>query len=196
MIQDLQGILPPEQIMEGQPYFFLKDLKDVGSYDIIKKDERGTEFTVGSKDVNNYLNLRNSLKSTTYTLWGTIEDLITQCQASSNPASHIELQYLYIEADSTIKQDVVPSGIRLADGTLTFEEWGANTENFTPTIAESLDGTKVVYAIHLVGGKDSVINMDEIKSWIEFASVSDKNVKLMTHFEYQNLTQSTAYNNE
>lgn len=189
MIQDLKGILPPEQIMTGQPYFFLKDMKDLGSYRELKKDEKGTEFELSSKQVNDYLQLRSAVMNESYTAWGTIETICNLCNTSNNPNAYLGLKHLFVEADATILEEVVPTGIRLADGTLKFKDWTVNGDSPQP-FATSLNGTKVVLRCAL--GGDALLT-DELLAWINYKDTSTLNVKLMCHFEYQDLMNTVAY---
>jgi hypothetical protein len=205
MIQDIIGILPPNEFTQGNRYSFLQDIKNAGDY-TETKDARGTEFMVNSRSVYGNLIVRNmtigakpSVKAIgepdSHTLWNTIRDIITACEAPEtkaiNPACHIALKYLYVEADAAILNDIIPTGIRLADGTLTFTDFTVAGDTTQPRVT-SLDNTKVILRCELGG---SIIQMDELKTWIQFASLSDKNVSLLTHFEYVGLTTSTTYTN-
>jgi hypothetical protein len=205
MIQDIIGILPPNEFTQGNRYSFLQDIKNAGDY-TETKDARGTEFMVNSRSVYGNLIVRNmtigakpSVKAIgepdAHTLWNTIRDIITACETPEteaiNPACHIALKYLYVEADAAILNDIIPTGIRLADGTLTFADFTVVGDSAVDEV-KSIDETKVVFRCHLGG---SLIQMDELKTWIEFANVSNKNISLLTHFEYVNLTTSTTYTN-
>ena len=189
---DLKGILPPEQIMTGQPYFFLKDMKDLGSYRELKKDEKGTEFEVNSKQVNDYLQLRSYVTQSPIELWATIEELCNQCNTSNNPNAYLGLKYLFVEADAAILNEIVPSGIRLSDGTLQFRDWTVNGDSAQP-FSTSLDESKVILRCAL--GGESVLT-DELLTWIAYRDSSTLNIKLLCHFEYQDLMNTVEYNNE
>lgn len=188
---DIMGILPPEQIMTGQPYFFLKDMKDLGSYRKIKKDNKGTEFEVNSKQVSGYLQLRSSVTNdTTLNLWSTIEAICNQSNQSSNTNSYLGLNYLFVEADIAILEEVVPSGIRLADGTLKFRDWTVGEDYLPQPFKQSVDGTKVILRCALGGNP---ILTDELLVWINYRNTSTYNIKLMSHFECINLMETASY---
>lgn len=204
MPQDIKGILPPEEFMLGMRYSFLQDIKNAPSYDE-KKVTSGTEFTVDSKDVYRSLMARNNnianlgapqLTNEAYphNLWQTIENIIATCLSinSMNPDNYLALKYLYVEADAAILDDIVPSGIRLADDTLTFRDWTVDGDSDQP-FATSIDETRVILRCSLGG---SIIEMDELQTWIDYKGTSDKNIVLLTYFEYQDLVATTAYNSE
>jgi hypothetical protein len=199
----IKTILPPEQIMTGAPYFFLKDLKDSGSYKQLSKDARGTQVEVEPQHIEQYLNIRNaqitanpniqiSGEPTTHVLWPTIETLISMCRSSINQSTKIETQYLFIEADAAILDDIVPTGIRNEDGTAVFRDWTVAGDSPQPW-ATSIDETRVVLRCHLGG---AIVNMDELETWINYASTSDKNITLLFNYELQTLLSSAAYNPE
>ena len=185
----IQGILPPEQIMTGQSYFFLKDLKDVGSYKEISKTSRGTEFSVELSDVENYLNLRSFVTQTPLTINGVITDIVNLCKNSFNQNTYLAMKYMFIEADATILQDIIPTGIRLADGTKTFADFTVASDSPVP-FSQSIDNSKVILRCHV--GSD-MVSMDELVAWVEYSETSTKNIKILGLKEHSELLNSAEY---
>lgn len=167
-------------------WFFLTSFKDlVTTYKVIKEvpnkykeiefDEKEFFAVVGSQ-----MNIP---------MWDLILDLAQDIENSSFETPKLQIKDFFIEADNTILEDVIPNGIRLADGQLTFSEFITAGEESVP-FTRSLDGTKVVIKAS-IGGYD--LTHTELLAWNAFKGVSDKNIKFLTYFEMSALTSSSIY---
>lgn len=187
------SILPISHLIHGGKLAYLKsDLPLLFSdYKLIPVNAFSSISTLPVKDIHNYFLLRGEQ------FWEQIISLIHDCIAAPNPDCSIWGIELFIEADPSILEEEVPTGIHLSEvydeegnyqRQKLFSEWGNDGNQ---PLLTSNDGTKVILRTNIGG---TTPDMHEILKFNELRiSNPELNIKLLNSIQLQSLMNSPTY---
>lgn len=191
----MKVILSPELGLTDQPYFWLKDLKDMASYKVVEQNpQTGNKVYISEADLERLISMRNALKSESHTFWDIVS--LVNSSVAVNPSSGVYDIEAWIYADASILSTPLPEGLpnRLQEDEVTVNTWQEWVDTWSSSIHYSLDETKVIIPTNV---NNQYLSKDEIMTLKDFVdNDATHNSEICNNVRVKELQSSVEFASE